>query len=93
MTTVTKNTIPNLTLWQKVVLSVKGYVGVEHIQRVGWKAPIQMFVFNCPNGKHGLQVDYPHGKYTSLPPWSTELYIGGNPCRLDCVLCKKEIKK
>ena len=56
-----------LSLVQKIILRVWGYVGVGSRMKDGWRDPIKHYAFKCL--EHGIVVDYPHGytKYLNCP--------------------------
>jgi hypothetical protein len=67
-----------LSLWQRLVLKVRGYAYIGHETREGWRGSLPFYVFKCK--KHGLVKDYFHG----FPP---EQY-------LLCPLCfEEEVKR
>jgi hypothetical protein len=49
----------SLSLWQKIVLHINGYVFLRYEKRRGWSGALPIFLVKCK--KHGLFEDYPHG--------------------------------
>lgn len=48
-----------LSLGQKIILRIRGYVGIGSRKKEGWSEAIPHYAFKCPD--HGIVVDYPRG--------------------------------
>ena len=48
-----------LSLWQRVILKVNGYVFLRYEKREGWTDCLPIYLVKC--NKHGYFEDYPHG--------------------------------
>lgn len=53
-----------LSIWQKLILLVKGRVFVGYERRSGWSESLPIYAFRCP--RHGIQTDNRHGFYERL---------------------------
>jgi len=48
-----------LSLWQRIVLRINGYVFLRKEEREGWTDYLPIYLVKCD--KHGYFEDYPHG--------------------------------
>ena len=48
-----------LTLMQKIILKINGYVFLRHEKREGWSDYLPIYLVKCE--RHGYFEDYPHG--------------------------------
>jgi len=54
------NTIHSrLSLRQRLMLRLRGYVYLRHEQHLGWRGPLPIYLVQCE--KYGVFQDYPHG--------------------------------
>ena len=50
----------NLSLWQRLILKLRGYVYLFHAKKKGWKGSLPFYLVKCK--EHNLLfIDYPHG--------------------------------
>ena len=65
----------NLSLWQRLLLKLRGYVYLFHAKKKGWKGSLPFYLVKCKT-HNILFVDYPHGFFPNQ--------------YFNCPLCLKE---
>ncbi len=63
-----------LSLWQKFLFWLHGYVFIRWEKRPGWRDYLPIYLVKCK--KHGNYLDYPHGykEYFSCPKCREEIW-------------------
>ena len=51
--------LSHLTLRQRIILKIRGYVFLRYEKRKGWLEPLSIYLVKC--NRHDYFEDYPHG--------------------------------
>jgi len=60
----TSRIVSNLSTVKKIILKIKGSVGIGRFRMYGWKGKLPFYLFKCD--KHGYQIAYPSSHYLTL---------------------------